>query len=496
MNHHRLLSAFAALLFAVSALPAQNQANTGTDWPDLFAPIAPNAVTRVYDEAAAIRQENAHFSESVLNGSDAATPFDHPIEINLFSDVSFIADRVETVTMLDDGYVVHFSLRGGNDGDFASFAVVGDAMSGHIRYGSELYSVRHVGNGELTISQVLESALGQCGGAIDPGHTGLPGTGAQGFNGPRGMISETIDLLVVYTSNASAANGGEDGMATLVILSVFLTNQAYANSDCVQRLNLVGTRQVLNYVQSNDQGTDLGRLRSTNDGHMDEVHGWRNEYGADYVSLFISGYGTGIAYVMRTESAAFAADAFNVCRDTYAAANYTLAHELGHNMGCEHDLANGSNSPLFPYSYGWINAAQTYRTVMAYSPGTRVLLFSNPAKTAPNGQVMGNAATADNSRTMDETVDTTAAFRPAKESGHSVTTLFASNNGFAGNMFDIKPKTDIELNSMYINTASLAAVTVDVWWRNGSYELFTGTSSGWNLLGSFSGTGQGTDTRP
>lgn len=165
MQPKRLLLLAAAFSLAVAVLPAQNGAGTGTDWPDLFTPIDPNSVSRVYDEAAALRQVNAHFSESVLNGSDRNTSFDHPIEINLFSDVSFVADRGETVTMLDDGYVVEFSLRGGTELDFAAFAVVGDAMSGHVRFGSALYSVRHVGGGELTISEVQESALELCGGA-------------------------------------------------------------------------------------------------------------------------------------------------------------------------------------------------------------------------------------------------------------------------------------------------------------------------------------------
>ena len=42
----------------------------------------------------------------------------------------------------------------------------------------------------------------------------------------------------------------------------------------------------------------------------------------------------------------------------------------------------------------------------------------------------------------------------------------ASNNGFAGNMFDITPQQDIEINGIYINAQSTAGYDVDVWFRN------------------------------
>jgi hypothetical protein len=71
----------------------------------------------------------------------------------------------------------------------------------------------------------------------------------------------------------------------------------------------------------------------------------------------------------------------------------------------------------------------------------------------------------------------------------SLTTMFASNNGFAGNMFDITPAVDLEITAIDINVNALGTLAeVDVWYRLGTSVGFEDSNAGWTLLGSYSGT--------
>jgi hypothetical protein len=69
----------------------------------------------------------------------------------------------------------------------------------------------------------------------------------------------------------------------------------------------------------------------------------------------------------------------------------------------------------------------------------------------------------------------------------------ASNNQFAGNMFDIKPKTDIEIWALGVNTSSTLSETFDVYVREGGYSGYENNAGAWELWGSYSTTGSGTD---
>jgi hypothetical protein len=69
----------------------------------------------------------------------------------------------------------------------------------------------------------------------------------------------------------------------------------------------------------------------------------------------------------------------------YPAIGYiaSLAHELGHNMGCMHEPGNNTGNGTFPYSQGFVDSTNKFWTVMAYGTscqgaGVPVDQFSSP----------------------------------------------------------------------------------------------------------------------
>jgi hypothetical protein len=101
--------------------------------------------------------------------------------------------------------------------------------------------------------------------------------------------------------------------------------------------------------------------------------------------------------------------------------NYTFAHELGHNMGCQHDVELDGPDPVtgdvrlagaFSFSYGWHFTAdgKAYDTIMSEFGGLRISRFSSPNLTYL-GQTTGIADKADNARSINNSADIVAAFR-------------------------------------------------------------------------------------
>jgi hypothetical protein len=225
-----------------------------------------------------------------------------------------------------------------------------------------------------------------------------------------------IDLLVVYTPNARSAIGGTTAIQSEITVAVFNANNAYNNSGIGTQLNVVHMAET-NYNESGSYSDHLYRVTNQADGYMDEVHTLRDEYRADMVALIVNdGQYCGLAWLMQNLSPAFQSSAFSVTSWFCAAGNLTLAHEIGHNMGCAHDRAN-SSSGLFSYSFGYQHPAALFRTVMAYNcPGgcPRFQFFSNPDVTyqgQPTGVPISEPNSAHNALTINQTAFTIANFR-------------------------------------------------------------------------------------
>ncbi|MEY4810253.1 MAG: hypothetical protein RI986_591, partial [Planctomycetota bacterium] len=106
---------------------------------------------------------------------------------------------------------------------------------------------------------------------------------------------------------------------------------------------------------------------------------------------------------------------FNVTVWSCALGALTFTHEVGHNQGCCHATGDGggcTSGGVFPYSVGhrFTTAGGTqFRTVMAYSPGTRSPRFSSPLVNFA-GMPTG-LPEADNARTLNETAIAMANYR-------------------------------------------------------------------------------------
>lgn len=242
---------------------------------------------------------------------------------------------------------------------------------------------------------------------------------------PTADADAILDLAFFFTPAAETGAGGELGIHALLTLAVLEANDAFARSGARLQLRPVLARRV-DYTESGDLVRDLDRLTRPDDGWLDELHALRDQHAADLVCLVTEFENThllaGMANQLFNTAPASLSRGFTVCLRPFLVGNYTLPHEIGHLLGCNHDHANAPGSGLDPWSHGTrILVDDTlHRTVMAYRPGVQFPHFSNPLvsfRGVPTGVASGPNA-ADNVRTLNATAHRIAAVRdPAARVG-------------------------------------------------------------------------------
>jgi hypothetical protein len=292
------------------------------------------------------------------------------------------------------------------------------ATSGFITYGAETFEVKPARGGRHALYEIDNARMPTEEPVMQPDNLDASASGDLAGDVAASGDGFVHDLLVVY-SPASRARYGQATLESMIVAAVAAANQAYINSNVHITLNLVGLQEV-DYVDESSIADSIGYLQNPTDGKLDEVHVLRNLLGADVVTLVTEETGCGIAYLMAPESAAFASSAFSVVYSG-CLSQHSLAHEIGHLQGNMHDRDNSSFPGAFEYSYGFrrcVSDGTGFRTVMAYgcTGAPRVTQFANP-DVLFNGWPTGisfeadPANSADDSRSMNETADTVAAFR-------------------------------------------------------------------------------------
>jgi hypothetical protein len=346
--------------------------------PELFKPTVSSA------KAYAVFAEEVR-SRTVLVDVDMLIRlgWGDTLNLNLFEDEMYLGQVERINRRAEDCATIAGRLDGLAHSSFI-FVREKEAVVGIIRTGllGELHQLRYIGESQHLISQINPSLYPPEEDPIsadtwdvnavelqpEPVDSEMSSKVKAQSNGCS-LPQPVFDVLIPYTHLARQAMGGTNAAIAQCQLAIEVSNEAYDNSQIYARMRLVHCMEVY-YNEGGDPNDWLTWVT-----YSPLVQSTRNTYAADFVCMLTAG-GSGLGYC-RSD----APKAFSVAQWARAVNTRTMAHEIGHNQGCNHNREDASeNCSISSYSYGWHFIGDTnshWGTVMSY-PGNRIAHFSNP----------------------------------------------------------------------------------------------------------------------
>jgi peptidyl-Asp metalloendopeptidase len=403
-----ILAAAGTGTVALLALTMLTQGSSAQEPAPLFEPgTALEAMSSAAGAPTVVRSRTARVRFDRLGAAAAAgTASDRPslLALNLFDDTALTAEfeRFET-----DAFG-HQTWVGRVNGDPLSTVTLtwkGSGMSGTVSAHDALFRISAL-DGVATIEQLDATSFPVELPPLLPPAADRPRLQADDVVRP--AAGEVADIFVYYTTAAKNGAGGQAAIESLIAQGVATSNTAYARSGVSATKRLVGTGELIGFVQdASDMTRDLNAFTSS-----PTVAATRNAVGADLMHLVLDSTSNacGVAWLGPNSTYAHGVTA----RGCFS--GYTFTHEVGHNFGSNHAPDDPvSTSPFRPYSFGYklCSGATPFRTVMAYAcpggGGTRILNLSNPA--VPYNGLGTGSATQNNARSHSEAFPFVQAFR-------------------------------------------------------------------------------------
>lgn len=383
-----------------------------TEIASLFTPVASKS------EAAVTAAIPDSYQDVIINVALLRTEGEGPSRIRIdFLNQSIVARRQKFITG-PQGSFTWIGKPENMDGSVI-MSVCGNTLFGLIELREETYKIEPVRGTNIHRVFKLDpdgSAPIDYGGVIPPQYELREKMGViPGIS--KGTDDGTLfDVLVLYTKGFAETYPGDELYAQISYL-MGVANTSYSNSEVNLTARVVELQEV-GYTDDGKLADALDDLTSGK-GVFSNVPSLRNQSGADLVTLLRVFTDTndvcGLAWQMTSLSSSFERFAYSVVqvgRISFGGGfmfctDQTLAHEMGHNMGCAHEDGSGA---VFNYSKGHV--FQPYMSVMAISGRTRVSHFSNP-DVSYLGLVTGTKD-ADNARSITKVKLTVSRFRDSK----------------------------------------------------------------------------------
>lgn len=360
----------------------------------------------------------------------AGTGAPAPLALDLFPDARFNA-MITWTGPTAAGYALTGHLVEWELGS-VTLVVHDQIVLGTIRAPDGVYTITALDGAEAVVRKSMPRPQRRQGDAIQPQREDLQRrSSAAPVPGGREDGSQ-IDVLMTFTPSAVSRIGGRQMMDARVALVEATANQAYRDSGAQHQLRVVHSTTVQFREEGLTHHKIIDMLTDPSDGRMDRVHALRDRYAADLVTLVVDhellpdGASAGVAILAwHPERPAWSEGGFNTdsiydynATDPAFGAT-TFSHEVGHNMGLNHERYQdcrgearewcGSEGVATPYAFGYLNrrmfdvdapTSSRWWTIMAYGtecydhaeaegldgdawcwvPGGRILRFSNPAR--------------------------------------------------------------------------------------------------------------------